>query len=67
MYTELRRYTNKEFCVAVKCKELLHGGTDKDDLHCNSKNNGCIKTAKEFHKWLNENGFHLLKLTGNDK
>lgn len=46
------RYQNKEFCKSVRCSKL-EGGKCVDTY--------CVKTAKEFHHWLNENGFCLLK------
>jgi len=52
MYTELRRYSDKEFCKSMKCYAL-----ERDDK-CRAHT--CVKTAKDFHRWLNENGFHLL-------
>ena len=60
MYTELRRYTKNEFCKNIGC-EHFKPSFETDELKCQAV--GCIKTAKDFHHWLNENKFHLLKPT----
>mgnify|MGYP001472192644 CR=1 FL=1 len=64
MYTELRRYENKEFCKDMQCQMLHRSSVDKNEFFCERNTKGCVYTAKEFHHWLNENGFHLLKPTG---
>lgn len=51
---EIERYKSKEFCKSVKCSMLNLSGTK-----CIS--DGCIKTAKEFHHWLNKNNFCISK------
>ena len=47
-----------EFCMAIKCQDLVK---DKcvlgDDYH-----SFCCATAKEFHHWLKENGYKILKV-----
>lgn len=60
---EARRYKNKEFCKSVKCKKLVQNTIDKTHCYCEMHGGGCVKTAKEFHNWLNENNFCLLKCT----
>jgi hypothetical protein len=49
-----RRYENKEFCKSVKCSKLSKDGTKCEDTLC-------VRTAKEFHHWLNENNFCIRK------
>lgn len=48
------RYKNKEFCIDIKCNKL-----SLDKTNCTYK--GCIKSAKDFHHWLNENNFCISK------
>lgn len=45
-------YQSKEFCKSVRCAAL---DMDKCKAH------KCLKTAKEFHNWLNENNFCISK------
>jgi len=49
------RYTSHEFCEAVQCEGLSHSlnGTPQ----CGRADRCCLKTAKEFHKWLEQNLF----------
>jgi len=50
-------YQKYEFCKAINC--------------CSFKNKcfniNCIRTAKEFHKWLVANGFKIVKQTSTKK
>ena len=52
---ELIEYQDHEFCTSVNCLWHHCSGCDKD-----SKN--CVYTAKEFHKWLKNNGFEIVKV-----
>ena len=59
-------YQKYEFCKAVKCDALFAGADSK----CFFLPEKCKFTAKEFHEWLNKNGFFITKLDrskGNDK
>ena len=49
-------YQNYEFCKNVKCAEF-----DTEKQLC-SMPFGCIKTAKELHKWLDMNLFKIVKI-----
>ena len=49
-----KKYKKYEFCKNVKC--FYH------DDHLNKcLGMSCIKTAKEFHKWLKKNNFEIVK------
>lgn len=48
-----RKYKKYEFCRSVKCPSLIK--------NCKSRNIDCKFTAKDFHKWLKENNFEILK------
>lgn len=50
-----REYEKYEFCKAVGClAQDLEGG-------CILSPSGCCYTAQEFHQWLQENGFKIVK------
>jgi len=53
----MREYQKYEFCKAVKCPDLMKGrcilGKDYPSF--------CVYSAKSFHKWLEENGFKIIK------
>lgn len=49
---KIKLYKNKEFCKSIKCV-ALHKDKCKADR--------CLKTAKEFYHWLNENNFCISK------
>ena len=51
--TEVVKYKNKEFCQSIGCSKLTKQNK------CKLK--GCIWSAKEFHRWLNENDFCISK------
>ena len=56
-------YEKYEFCKAVKCECFI---TESIKLHIEeacifSYPRDCIYTAKEFHKWLKENDFRIIK------
>jgi hypothetical protein len=44
-----REYDDHEFCKDIKCKYSDFSG-------CQLRVNPCVKTAKEFHKWLKAKG-----------
>lgn len=49
-----REYDDHEFCKDIKCKYSDFSG-------CQLRVNPCVKTAKEFHKWLKADGFKIVK------
>ena len=55
---EYQEYQDYEFCKAVECSELIKP-YDKLDSKCNLSE--CVKTAKEFHKWLEMNLYEIVK------
>lgn len=50
----MREYKKYEFCKAIKCIAL------KDNL-CRTDPEMCMYSAKEFHQWLKENNFKIIK------
>lgn len=50
-----REYQKHEFCKAVNCEDL------SDNNFCESNTTTCCHTAKEFHRWLQRNGFKIVK------
>jgi len=48
------KYKKNEFCKAIRCPDLVAGSCQHDEF-------GCVATAKEFHNWLRENGFIIIK------
>jgi len=54
------KYKKYEFCKSVGCWEL-----EKQDgvEFCRAGDEECSYTAKEFHHWLNRNGFEIVKKT----
>lgn len=50
-----REYRKYEFCENVGCPTIKNGGK------CRIEPSMCWCTAKEFHHWLNENGFKIVK------
>lgn len=51
-----RLYEKNEFCIAVSCS-WLHPLTKT----CADKEGNCAYTAREFHNWLKENNFRIVK------
>jgi len=51
---EYRKY---EFCKSTGCCNFNNNTCD----HAGKGSNMCNRTAKEFHKWLKENNFKLVK------
>lgn len=50
----MREYQKYEFCKAIKCPSL------KDNI-CNIDPEVCLYSAKEFHIWIKENNFKIVK------
>jgi len=48
----MNKYKQYEYCKAVGCLGL-------NGSECTS--NGCFKTAKDFHTWLDKNGYDIRK------
>jgi hypothetical protein len=55
-------YVNKEFCKDVECTELRKNTVVEDHFYCERANNACVFTAKDFHQWLTDNNFVLLRI-----
>ncbi len=59
-------YPKREYCRAVKCpvQSLLDdeqpntSGYEKVRAVCQS---GCLQTSHSFHKWLNEQGYIIVR------
>jgi hypothetical protein len=54
-----RQYKKYEFCIDVNCPMFHH-----IELKCLVDESCCIKTAKQFHKWLKNNNFIICKKWG---
>ena len=52
-FAEGEPYRSYDFCKALNCEALA-------DNKCKADN--CLHTAKHFHKWLDANGYQILKL-----
>lgn len=54
-------YKKLEFCIDVSCQHYWPESTHCQE-HCgvNNKSN-CNFTAKEFHHWLKDNGYKIVK------
>ena len=52
-----REYKKYEFCKAVKCCNFNNNKCD----HKGKRNIMCNRTAKEFHHYLKENNFRIVK------
>jgi len=52
------KYKKYEFCKSVGCWEL-----EKQDgvEFCRAGDEDCSYTAKEFHHWIDANGFEITK------
>ena len=60
--TKATVYQQYEFCKAVHCNRLAKSSTHADQFVCLvSTNNNCIKTAKQFHRWLTDNRFIIIR------
>lgn len=49
-------YEEYEFCKDVRCPSFLLCLQESDTLIVD-----CVMTAKEYHKWLKEKGFKIIK------
>ena len=55
--TKIKKYKKNEFCKKMKCIYL-------DENNCvllNRQMKHCPFTAKEFHKWLKNNDYQIIK------
>jgi len=52
------KYEKFEFCKAKKCINLQ---SKNWIIKCLWLPKDCVFTAKEFHEWLNKNGFEIVK------
>ena len=54
-------YQDHDFCKDINCPFLNHrkGICKKNSTQSILTN--CIATAKDFHKWLNSNGYRIVK------
>ncbi len=50
-------YKDHEYCKKVNVTGCIH--LSDDNTHCTIA--GCVEPAKDFHKWLNENGYKIVK------
>lgn len=64
MKNKVRNYNKYEFCKDVKCIFLIPSSSNGQVICQRSDRKlKCVKTAKDFHTWLNENNFFILKQT----
>ena len=49
-------YGKNEFCKSMSCS-WLH----PKEKTCADKEGNCAYSAKEFHKWLKENNYRIIK------
>jgi len=57
----MREYKKYEFCKSVKCHELAENVREKEFKCIMRTDRACTKRAKEFHTWLVNNGFKIIK------
>ncbi|NLF89458.1 hypothetical protein GX563_11640 [Candidatus Bathyarchaeota archaeon] len=62
-YTEYKR---REYCKAIKCPNQLELNTLKEgtpayELVRKKCSAACLHTTHEFHRWLTENGYVVIK------
>ncbi|MBI4020541.1 MAG: hypothetical protein HY367_04360 [Candidatus Aenigmarchaeota archaeon] len=59
-------YKRREFCNGVECpvqvemNRVVEGSEEYETLRLNCKHH-CLFTAHDFHKWLTEHGFIIIK------
>lgn len=53
------KYKNYEFCKAINC--IHYYPTNRFEKENCSCVNDCIYTAKDFHNWLIDNNFEIIK------
>jgi hypothetical protein len=51
-----QEYQKHEFCQDIGCAYAPPSG-------CKMDAPGCVRTAKEFHNWLKENGYRIVRIT----
>ena len=56
-FNQITPYQKYAFCKAVNCPVI------KDQPTCIVGSIMCIRTAKEFHCWLMDNGYKIIKET----
>jgi len=61
-----REYRRREYCNAVQCpvQMMLNKHKEDSEEYENIRNickTNCIHTTYEFHHWLIENGFEIIK------
>jgi hypothetical protein len=59
-------YQRREYCKAVQCpvQVLLdqeQPGTDKSEFLRNICKTDCLHTCHEFHAWLNQNSYEVVR------
>jgi len=59
--TECRDY---DFCQDIACE--FTSDSHESLICCEHPTGGCIKTAKQFHKWLLKKGFVIAKLSDDE-
>lgn len=58
----VRPYIKYEFCRAMECPFLISvTGMHWSQSLCYQDPENCHHTAKEFHSWLTNNGFAIIK------
>jgi hypothetical protein len=65
-----REYRRREFCIDINCPVQVElnkhpQGTEKYEKLRDECMKGCRHTTHEFHKWLIEKGFLIVKKEGN--
>jgi len=53
---QVQSYQKYEFCEAMKCSYL-----DAGPIGCHISDGNCVYAAKEFHSYLTENGFEIVR------
>lgn len=53
----MKHYKNHEFCKSINCPYI-----DKKINYCSVVH--CKFSAKDFHDWLNKNGYSIVQLEG---
>jgi len=56
----MKKYKKHEFCITEGCAGM-RSNIDGVYDYCSYAPEHCLKTAKEFHKWLQANGFQIVK------
>jgi hypothetical protein len=62
-----KEYPSREFCKDVKCPvqhildEMLHHGKDIKVVKSSLCFHNCIKSAWDFHDWLQKHGYIIIK------